>query len=543
MLLTKPLRSNLRFLLVEVDAQLQLLQHYLRTQDSMLAQQLNARSGYACNLHLRIQNGVMAHAAEMPQGDALTLRAVASIASEVMRISDLARDGMQQLVALRVGHRLDLIRFVSALQQVSRQIKRVEGALLKRDTRLALKIGRGERKVSRHYHDLLRDFTAQLQGKKHPEDLVTGLFIARMVVQMGAVLLRISEAIISNNIGQPIDMRRFQVLQQTVDGWSGAGAMAGMTVEPLAETRSGSSISTIHDAGGEMPPAIYKDGDRRKLKEEIAGVECWHAVAPGVAPKVLAYNRSGDSASLLIEHLPGMTFEQIVLHEPVHTMAEAMQTLGNTVTSVWHSSRKKKRRTGAAFMQQMRKRLADVYAVHPTLRQDKARIGTLVLPSLESLLVKAEKVEKRLQQPRSVLIHGDFNVDNILYDPQQGKVHFIDLHRAAYMDYVQDVSVFMVSNYRLQVFAAPVRRRIRKQVEDFYAVTRAFANKHGDDTFELRLALGLARSFATSTRFILDASMARKMFLRAHYLLARVVRCDLSKPQHFVLPIRELFGD
>ena len=43
---------------------------------------------------------------------------------------------------------------------------------------------------------------------------------------------------------------------------------------------------------------------------------------------------------------------------------------------------------------------------------------------------------------------------------------------------------------------------------------------------ELRLALGLARSFASSTRFILDQTLAAAMFLRARYLL------ELARAEH-----------
>ncbi|MDQ6950874.1 MAG: phosphotransferase [Mariprofundales bacterium] len=535
MVLAKPLSSNLRFLLLEADAQLGLFSRYLASEDADLLAKVMARSGYVYNLNLRIQHGGDAVGA-----DAMTARTVASIAAEVARIVDLTRDGMQQFVGLHSGHRLDLHRFRSSLRMVAKQLAQVEKALQKRDTPLALKIGQGEAALNRRYYALRKRLTAQLKDTGHPEDLVTGLMVARMLAQMGEALLRISEELISHNLGQPMDMPRFHALQQAVDGWKGDGAMAQMEVTPVAATRSGSGISAISGNDASSPQAIYKNGARRKLKEERRGVKAWHAIYPGVAPKVLSYHKHGDSAGLLIEHLPGLTFEQIVLHESVCTMAKAMAALGETVTAVWRVSRSE-RCVSARFVQQTRKRLADLYAVHPSFRQDRVRIGKLEIPSFARLLAAAERIEKRLAPPPSVLIHGDFNVDNILYDPQREKIHFIDLHRATQMDLVQDVSVFMVSNYRLQVFDAPVRRRIRKQVADFYAIARKFANKEHDDTFELRLALGLARSFATSTRFILDRAMAKQMFLRAHYLLELVVACDVTKPKQFRLPIKELF--
>jgi hypothetical protein len=109
------------------------------------------------------------------------------------------------------------------------------------------------------------------------------------------------------------------------------------------------------------------------------------------------------------------------------------------------------------------------------------------------------------------------------------------------MDYVQDVSVFMVSNYRLQILDRDVRQRIMAVARDFCESARGFAQSQGDDTFELRLALGLARSFITSTRFTLDKSQAQRMFLRSCYLIERVLDTPTSASSSFKVPIKEIF--
>jgi aminoglycoside phosphotransferase (APT) family kinase protein len=192
-------------------------------------------------------------------------------------------------------------------------------------------------------------------------------------------------------------------------------------------------------------------------------------------------------------------------------------------------------------MQQLQKRLTNVYKIHPEFQQSDSVVCGLGIPSFDSLLKKASDYEAGLQAPFSVYIHGDFNVDNIIYDPMEQRINFIDLHRSRYMDYVQDVSVFMVSNYRLQILDVPLRRRIMKLAKDFYRIARRYADKTGDETFELRLALGLARSFATSTRFILDKSLARNMFLRARYLIEQVLASDPKKAATFKIPLKEIF--
>ncbi|MGB5339492.1 MAG: hypothetical protein WBO06_10400, partial [Gammaproteobacteria bacterium] len=68
-----------------------------------------------------------------------------------------------------------------------------------------------------------------------------------------------------------------------------------------------------------------------------------------------------------------------------------------------------------------------------------------------------------------------------------------------------------------------------------------FARKSGDRTFELRLALGLARSFATSTRFILDNTLAHAMFMRSRYLIEQVLATKPADAKSFRVPVREIF--
>ncbi|WP_177421051.1 phosphotransferase [endosymbiont of Lamellibrachia barhami] len=366
--------------------------------------------------------------------------------------------------------------------------------------------------------------------------------MAHSIEQMGDALLNISEAIISANLGQPINIDRYYHLMESIGRLEADKNLNSLTIEPVAETRSGSAISGISNPKKKNDGyvAIFKDGKKRKLKEEREGVESWHEIYPGLAPKILSYHKRGQSASLLIEHLAGMTFEHILLRESQPLLNKTLGRLCATLESVWRETRSKKK-ISANYMDQLARRLPDVYEIHPEFRQSDSQVCGREIASFESLLKRTRTYEARLKAPFSVYIHGDFNVDNIIYDPLAKRINFIDLHRSRYMDYVQDVSVFMVSNYRLQVLDAPLRRRIMQMVQSFYRFARKYAKKAGDETFELRLALGLARSFATSTRFILDKSLARAMMLRARYLLERVLETDPKQAANFRLPIKELF--
>ncbi len=184
----------------------------------------------------------------------------------------------------------------------------------------------------------------------------------------------------------------------------------------------------------------------------------------------------------------------------------------------------------------------DVYAVHPRFRLTSGSIGGLEAPSFEELITRARKLEKKLPPPFSVLGHGDFNVDNVIFDPERKEIHFIDLHRSRLMDYVQDISVFLVSCQRLQVFEEPVRRRISHTTLRVFDFAHSYAAESGDETFSARLALGLARSFASSTRFILDRKQAKAMFLRSRYLLERLLAADPKQLRRFSIP-REILVD
>ena len=88
----------------------------------------------------------------------------------------------------------------------------------------------------------------------------------------------------------------------------------------------------------------------------------------------------------------------------------------------------------------------------------------------------------------------------------------------------------------------PVRRRIDHSVSRFYRFARDFAESSGDRLFGARLALGLARSFATSTRFVLDAQTARAMILKSRFLLEKLASCDPATLDSFSVPEEVLRG-
>jgi hypothetical protein len=518
MKIIQSIRDNLRFLIVEVDGQIGALREYLKVGQAGLAQHILDRGGYAYNLKLRIHESCIKQLPRRREGDPQThwLRAIQQIATDLEGISELCRECAMLALGLKQPTRVKLRRYRRLLQQVKQGLARVEPALQFQENHRALKLGQVEERLSHAYGQLLKGYIKGLKTGSDTEDLVSGLFLAQGIKQMGDLLLSISESILSANLGQPVNMERYYSIQASLSELAREQQAGPLQIAHVADTRSGSSIAAVtrNDGGRQNYLAIYKDGQKRKLKEEREGVESWHQIYPGLAPKILSYRKRGQSAALLIEHLPGLTFEQILLRESPQLLAETLGQLTDTLASVWQAT-----------------------------RSDKG-VGALCgvrMDGIDQLLRLATERESRIKTPFSVYIHGDFNVDNILYDALEKKINFIDLHRSCHLDYVQDVSVFMVSNYRLQIVDAPTRRRIMSVVRDFYDFAAGFAAQSGDRTFDLRLALGLARSFITSTRFILDQSLALAMFLRGRYLIEQVLAVSSGGAKDYRLPIREIF--
>jgi hypothetical protein len=539
----KAIRENLRFLIAETGAQIDVLQNYLAAPSATLAKRILDRAGYTGNLKQRIHNSCLEQIANSSEGELShrSLRAAEAIATHLDRITERLREVIHQAQHLSDPEVLTGEDYDPFLQPLQQGLALIEPGLCERDSQQALKLGEVEQALDGVYRGFLKRTIKALKQGKQADDQVGLIFVAHRMEQMGDEMLSIGEAILSANMGQSFDTQRYTTLSASMAKLGGRN-LDDLVVEPIAETRSGSGIAGIAlpEREGDGFDAIYKDGGKRKLKEERQGVESWHEIFPGLAPKILSYHKRGQSAALLIEHLAGLTFEQILLHEPDRLLRETLGQLTDTLVCVWQETRSKKQ-VCADYIGQLRKRLTEVYAIHPEFQQLQTRVGDLLLPAFDRLLEKAADCEREVAAPFSVYIHGDFNVDNIIYDPVEKRINFIDLHRSRYMDYVQDVSVFMVSIYRLQVLDKRVRRRILALAVEFCEFARKYARKRGDATFEIRLALGLARSFATSTRFILDKSLSRAMFLRARYLLERVLQVDCNKPAGFQVPIKEIF--
>ncbi len=533
--------ENLHFLLRESHNQLHTLARFIRSEEPALAQKLIDRRGYSYNLKLRIHRGCITTLVEQADSKAeqRLLRCLELLASELDQCSELSLDSILLWQQLKKSGQLQAEQHADILQRLTQAIALIEPSLRQHNTQLALNLHEIHAQLDNDCEQLYASYRHALkQNNAHVKTLTNALFLVHNLQKMAECLLIMAESIISTNLGQPLKLSRFQILQKAIDELDEQPQFDQLQIKTVAETRSGSTISGV--TTNDELLAIFKEGEKRKVKEERKGVNSWHQIYPGLAPKILSYQQRGQSAALLIEHLPGITFEQIVLHQSDRLYHTSLARLRDTLYDVWQQTHTAQS-INAGFIQQLKKRLPAIYAIHPEFKQSEQQIGTLTRPSFDQLLSAAEQLERRFPAPFSVYIHGDFNLDNIIYDPEEQRINFIDLHRSRYMDYVQDVSVFMVSHYRLQVVDRVLRNRIMHNVHAFYQITRQFAQQQQDHSFDIRLALGLARSFVTSTRFILDSTLAKQMFYIGRYLIEDIIAHGKTPQTAYQLPLKEIF--
>jgi aminoglycoside phosphotransferase (APT) family kinase protein len=533
------IKDNLQFLCVEVDSQLANMQLYFQQSTPTIANQIRERVGYAYNLKTRIHSSVINQlmSQELDEQTIFGLRSVEFIANDLERITEICRNCISEAESLISFDGLITKHYIKLLKRIQDAVKLIIPAIEHTDSKVAIEIGQINYVLEEEYKKYSKKQYDNLANNQKHSHYNSAIAIAYELKQMGTALVNMCESIISANLGQSVSFDHYfslQTLMTDIDSDE-----QNLQIEMVAQTRSGSAISGISSPeNGYL--GIYKGGRKQKLKEEKQGVQNWHQIYPGLAPKILSYKKKGGTAALLIEHLPGYTFEQIVLNDTPELLVKSQKKLNKILRSLWTETQVDKV-INAKFMQQMIKRLPEVYKIHPEFYQGNTSFCGRTILGFDDLVKRAEEQEKKWPTEFSVYIHGDFNIDNIIYDPHTNKINFVDLHRSCYMDYVQDVSTFMVSNYRLQILDSPRRQRIMGAALSMYGVARRYAVKHNDVSFEFRLALGLARSFATSTRFILDKSLAQEMFLRARYLLELVLAIEPEKLSTFRIPLKEIF--
>jgi phosphate uptake regulator/aminoglycoside phosphotransferase len=519
--------ENLKFLILEVESQVRLTFRLLNDADIDLLEKITSKDDYVDNLKKIIENDCFSriHGSRAAGDDEVNyIRSAQAICVNLERIADFCVNIAKQTEYLIEFKMLHQSNYHEMFGLVQKSLSRVFTSLQARNLDGALGICRSEYQLDEIYKENFDLIMARLRTGHYVEDLITTLFIFRYLERIGDSLLNIGEALIFAAIGEPIKIDQFESLEQILSKSGMQKTLSDGDFKSIWGSRSGCRIGRVTIRNDDKAPeqAIFKEGSQAKVRREKENIERWHAIRPGLGPKILGYRENGEKASLLVEFLPGRTLDSVILSSDIPTLQLVSNLLKETIKGIWRLT-KTLGRTPTDYMDQLKSRMETIRRVHPEFIRSAEGIDGLRIYSSEELMLQCAEVEKAHPAPFSTLIHGDFNTNNILYNAVEQTIGYIDFYRTREADYIQDAAVFLVSNFRIPVFEPEARRRLNWIIAEFYEFFRSFARDNGDATFEIRMALALARSFYTSTRFELNLPFARGMFTRSHYLMEKIL--------------------
>ncbi len=535
------LEDNFRFLVMEVSKQLAETERRLAEPSEVSIDAVISRDDFIDNLKATIETKAYASIRDLDNDDQQTInriRAVNTITSNLERLADFAVNIVSQTEYLRDPAFIRRYDYPAYFRVIGDAVDLIEPALLDLNIAQALKICRTEFRLDNMYKHSFDHILAELRTGRDTENLVTSLFIIRYFERMGDALLNIGEAIISAALGEKLKIDQYEALEESLEAADLGSDMSDMTLDAIWETKSGCRIGRLRDHSGMSRTGrgvIFKDGRAAKLRAEKESIDRWNALIPGLTPRVLDFHERGADATILLENLPARTFQEYLLDRDSNLFETAFETLLSTLGSIWNDTRSDEP-SAARFVRQLQRRIEDVYKVHPEFQRRESSIGSLESPSFDAMLERAAALDDQLVSPFSVLVHGDFNIDNVMYDAEKQQIYLIDLHRSRQFDYCQDISVFLVSIFRQPIFEPELRRRINGVALRFLEWSREFAVTNKDTSFEARLTVGLVRSMMTSTRFQLHYKFANAMYLRAVFLLEKLIARESRDWATFRLP-------
>jgi phosphate uptake regulator len=535
MIALEGLEENFRFLVLEVTSQVSATRAFVAEPTHEGYDKIVSRDDYIDNLKNIVEDtcyGKIHTGRGLSKRDIDRIRGLQIISANLERIADYCVNIAGQMRYLADMTVLERHKPGPLFDIIEESLGRILDVRSRAEVGGALGICRAEFDLDRLYKDCFDNIMAEARLGREVENLVTAIFIFRYLERIGDSLLNVGEALLFSVIGEKIKIEQFQALQQTLSTAGFDGDLDAIDFRSIWGTRSGCRIGRVSPRDGhaegqgegtDTPPdptqgGIFKEGNVRKIRRERENIELWARVAPGTGPRIFSYYEDGDSASMLVEFLPGCTWTEVVLTAEWNVLEDAIFVFEQTVGDIWRETLEYGE-TPVDYMRQLDNRISAVRHVHPECFRSGRELGEAHILSTEELLGMCRGAEREMPAPMAVLLHGDFNANNIVFDQAAPRVHYVDLHRTRRGDFIQDVSVFLVSFFRMPIFDPGLRGRINHMIASFHDFAAGFAEEAGDATWQARLALGLARSFLTSTRFELNYDFAREMTLRAHYLM------------------------
>lgn len=515
---------DLQFLILEVKKQARASQSVIEKPTPAKINKIRNREDYVDNLKNTLENksyfNIHRHVGEERQMN--YFKALITIASNLERCADFFEHIADQMTHVKDPENFrehDLRRYYLV---INKALDLIYPAFTEHDLDIAQRICDYEQDLDDYYDESFAQIRSQLRQRRHVDDMLTLLNIIRYLERVGDSFLNIGEAILDIHVGEKMGIKQFRNLRKGLESLGIDIRSRHVEFKPIMNTRSGSRVAKIIANGDDTTTVFYKEGARDKIDEEVKGLKLWHDKFPGTTPNVLYHDTSRKNhATILLEYIDGVDLLEILIKRK-GKLDQALNLLTERQKLVWSTCRKDKP-ARIDYVNQLLKRKTDIQSVHGNLFDlDK---------DLDELTDRAKKLERHMKAPFSTLIHGDFNVDNIIFSLPENKMFYVDVNRSGYGDYVQDVSVFLVSNFRIPIFSRDVRQRLNEANHRMFDAALDFAKQNKDETFEARVALGLFRSLITSTRFLFDKSFSTDMFDRATLILQELMahEDDLGK--------------
>lgn len=530
--------NDFHFLITEVKNICKMVQEITNTLNVVKLDQLSKREAYIDSLKNRIES--------LSYDSIFTLknkhktlvsnyRALIQITINVHRIGEFLIQAGKQVYYIqdpKSFKEFDLDPFYDIIQL---NLSKTFTSLSEVNRDLAEELCKAEVTLDELYIEHFEFIKANISKKKMSHDMMTLLFIVRYFERIGDRFLIIGENILTVAVGETIDIQNYQNLQEVVEFLSKHDKSVNYEFKPFLFSRSGCKVGKLvirkgKDYENTFRNYFYKSGDTQKIVEEIEGLKLWKKYFPDTVPEVIWKSVTKSDSTLVVSFLKGENFLKYVLETKKEADLQiAINAIKDKLKTIWGKQIQKGKKR-SELIKQITSRKGEITKVHKDFF-DELSINKRGSVSFDEIIKNAQSYEKQVRIPFTVLCHGDFNLDNLIYSPVSKKVRFVDVHRSGFKDYAQELSVFVVSALRIKLEDEHSRKRIKFICWEMYQFGKRFAHKYDDKYFEARFALGLFRSFVTSTRFLVDDDWYHKMRENAICIFQDVedARNDLKK--------------
>jgi phosphate uptake regulator len=538
------LDENFKFIVLEVENQARSTRKFMDAPSRKRHSKITNRDDYIDNLKTIIENKCYSriHSDKSLDTNRINkIRAMQVMCVNLEKIADYFVNIVKQMRYLDDQSFIKKYDYAEVYEIILDRLSCILSAFRNENMSKALYICKAEPLLDDVYKVRFDRIMNEIGLGRDAQSLITVLFIFRYFERVGDALLNIGEAIIFSMLGERIKIEQFDALQQTLSKSGFGDSFADIDFRAIWGTRSGCRIGKVEQREDDLTAedrkqgSIYKEGSLEKIRKERESILRWKKAFPHLVADIYGFHEDADKGAMLVEFLNGCTLDEVILSGDDEYVRNALFIFESTVLETWTTTMERLP-VKTDYMRQMQQRLSGVLQTHPEFWRTPQALGRTEVRSTEELLNHCAAIEDELEAPFSVFIHGDFNVNNVVYNHAEQQVHYIDLYRSRDFDYIQDGSVFLVSNFRMPLFDAEHRQRLNSVIRQFYGFVKGFAEQHGDPTFEARMAFALARSFYTSTRFELNFQFAKEMYNRSMFLLEKIHHFRGGDWRHFSLP-------